>query len=272
MKFLCSIPHQFHLDGAPAPVGIGLRVVGEGVKVRHVPTDGSESPLLIFPAFAEESLSARGHAHALEHRCGNWILLGFPRTDYVNGNSLRLGQFADVFRGDHAGPVRTIGENYDYFSAGKLDCIFKSQQQGVVERGLISSYSRAHAAQDLGTVGSQHSASIEVTAVGIEGDPFRIIERPDKVGNCILSNGETTVHIVTGIKKYENIGAGKNRTGDTSARRSFGGSDGLALSLGLGYISHLLRLIAFSKGSNFFGDAIFRNYKVRRTKTGQAHV
>src|ERR1700694_3128349 len=66
VEFFRLIPHQLHLDGAPAMVGIGLRVVGKGIQVGYIATDGSEGLLLVFPAFSEKSLSAGGGAHALE--------------------------------------------------------------------------------------------------------------------------------------------------------------------------------------------------------------
>ena len=56
----------------------------------QVATDRSESFLLLFPGFGEVDFAAGGGAHAFENGGGNRFQLGFPCTDHVNRNTLRL--------------------------------------------------------------------------------------------------------------------------------------------------------------------------------------
>src|SRR5579859_4956099 len=87
--FFRGFTYQLHLDGAPAAVGIWLRIVGKRIEVPYVPPNCGEGPLLVSPTLGKKGLATSGGAHALENGGGDGVLLGFARADYVDGDSLR---------------------------------------------------------------------------------------------------------------------------------------------------------------------------------------
>ena len=75
---------ELYVDGAPAVVGVRLRVVAEGVEMGEVIADGGEGLTLITPALGEVGFAAGGSAHAIEDGSGDGIFLGFAGADHVD--------------------------------------------------------------------------------------------------------------------------------------------------------------------------------------------
>src|ERR1700683_2434883 len=94
---------KFDLDRPPAVVWIGLRIIIHRIEVSKIVTDCGKGLLFFLPVFGKERFTAGSGAHSTEYRSGNWLDLGVPGTDHVNGNSLGLSQFIEIFRGNHAG-------------------------------------------------------------------------------------------------------------------------------------------------------------------------
>src|SRR6266852_5755749 len=74
--FLGRFARQFYLNGAPAPVRIGLRIIAQRIKVGHIGANRIEGFVLVAPLFGEIRLAAGGRAHLAEDRSGNNIECG----------------------------------------------------------------------------------------------------------------------------------------------------------------------------------------------------
>src|SRR5260370_39222455 len=93
-----------------------------------------------------------------------------------------------------------------------LAALLNGKQQGVIECQIVTSHTRAHAANHLRPVGGQSRSPVKVAAVGIESYSVRTFQRANKIGNGILREDEAPVHVIAGIEQNEDIGAGKGRT------------------------------------------------------------
>ena len=177
----------------------------------QVVADRSERLLLLVPIFCEISLASRSRRHSLENRSRHGFQLRFARAHHVNHYAGRLRQFGNVFRWNHAGVIRPIGENHDDFSSGVLRGIFYGQQQTVVESCIISGDGGANRPLDIRAVCRQRRVASQIAAVRVERNPVDVLQRAHEVSDRILREHKTSIHVIAGVKQDEHIGAGQGR-------------------------------------------------------------
>ncbi len=130
-------------------------------------------------------------------------------ADHVDDGSGGLGEFGYVFGRDEAGVVGAVGEDDDGFAAGEAGGVFYGEQKAVVEGGVVAGDGVANAAQDLGTVRGEGGDAGEIAAVGVERDLADAFERADEVGDGVLGEDESAIHVVAGVEEDEDVGAGE---------------------------------------------------------------
>ena len=105
----------------------------------------------------------------------------------------------------------TVGEHHHGPAAGVLRGVLQSEQQRVIESGIVSGGGGANAAKHLQAIGSERSGAIEVAAIGIEGDAVGAIEGANEIGDGVLGKHETAIHVVAGVEEDEDAGTGERR-------------------------------------------------------------
>src|ERR1039457_42672 len=136
-------------DGAPAAIGVRLRIVTEGIEVAEVVADGVKRLFLVLPTLGKIGFASGDLAHAFEDGRGDRFGLCLLGADHVNDGPGRLGQLGDILRRNQAGVVGTVGEDDDSFFPGQLGGIFHRQQKAVIEGGVVSGDRAANAPQHL---------------------------------------------------------------------------------------------------------------------------
>ena len=111
-----------NLDGnlAEALVGIGGRVIGDGVGVAERLADGFEGFHLPLPGSGEEGLAAGALRDALEDAGGDGILVDLVGGDDVDGDAFVLGHGPHIVGSEGAGTVTALGEGVTERAVGEL--------------------------------------------------------------------------------------------------------------------------------------------------------
>ena len=130
-------------------------------------------------------------------------------ADHVDDGAGGLGEFGDVLRWNEAGVVGAVGEDDDGFASCEAGGILYGEEEAVVEGGVVAGDGVAHAAEDLGAVGGESGDSGEIAAIGVEGDFADAFEGADEVGDGVLGEDESAVHVVAGVEEDEDVGTGE---------------------------------------------------------------
>src|SRR5205807_4625400 len=93
---LSRIADDFHRDLAETLVGIGLRIVGDSVRVAQVFADVFEGLHLLLPRLGPVGLAAGALGDAAKYAARDRVLIHFAGGDDVDRDALILGHRADV--------------------------------------------------------------------------------------------------------------------------------------------------------------------------------